>query len=86
MVSPGTVGLKDMLSSAFPVTSNAYWYFSSYTAFYAVAPFINKLIEHFTKKERNVFVAILFVLFSVFTTFASSFADPFLLENGYSTV
>lgn len=86
VVSPETLSMKDILASAFPVASNAYWYFSSYIALYMVVPFINRLIENLTKKELNVLVAILFAVFSVFATLASTFADPFQLKNGYSFV
>lgn len=71
-----------LLSSALPVLTNKFWYFTAYTPLFFLIPFLNKLVRNCSKKELTLFVGILFILFSVL----SFLADPFVVNNGYSAL
>jgi len=61
-----TFNIKDVFISVFPVTSNTYWYFSSYFPLCILAPFINKIFKDITtekSKKSLLFVAIFMTLF-----------------------
>lgn len=83
---PGEVSKKELVCSLFPVTTHVYWYFCAYTGLFFVIPWINKLMRAVTGAESTRLVALLMVLFSVYSTFARSMSDPFVLDEGYSFV
>ena len=82
MIIPTAVGKKDLLLCFFPVLSNRYWYFTAYTAVFAVSPLINKAIWNASEDLlKKIFVGIILV-FSGFDVVAKRF----LLDDGYSFV
>lgn len=83
-----TMGLKELIRRALPITSNAYWYFSAYVPVLILAPWINKFLSKLNKKEATQLAATLFGTFSVFVLIASKIApaDAFSLGYGYSAL
>lgn len=77
-----SVAKKDLIAAFFPVTNNLYWYFTAYTGLFFIMPLLNAAIRKCSEQTlRKVFVC-LFVVFSVFDTFARHFE----LSSGYSFV
>jgi len=86
-VFPDKVGTESLIRSLFPVLSERYWYFSSYTVVFFLAPWVNRLIYSLDQKQLTKFVVLLFSVFSVITIITYNFEkDPFSLEKGYSAI
>lgn len=75
----GKSNFKELLKSALPVLSNAYWYFGAYTVLFFVIPWINKLLSVITERELTHLAVNLFILFS----FVGLIGDPFGIDYGY---
>lgn len=82
---PDIMTFENVVKSAFPVISLAYWYFSSYTVVFFLAPWINGFISRLDNKDTTKLALLSVGLFSV-VSFASNFfqTDPFVLNGGYS--
>lgn len=79
---PESVTKLDLAKGFFPVTNNTYWYFTAYTGLFAVMPLLNAALHKCSEETlRKVFVC-LFLLFSLFDTFAKKFE----FSSGYSFV
>ncbi len=83
---PNKVSIDMLIQSALPVSSAEYWYVNAYTGLFFVIPWINKLIRKITNQELNQLVLMLFVVFSLYSTFSSTRSDVFKLMGGYSFV
>ena len=77
-----TVGIREILKSAFPFITKQYWYFSCYTGVFFVAPYINKLIRSLNKKEVTIFILIIFTVFAC----PNRLMDSMVLNAGYSFI
>ncbi|MEI3219531.1 MAG: acyltransferase family protein [Lachnoclostridium sp.] len=70
-----------------PVTRNQYWYFTTYTGVFFIAPAINKMVESMQENAIKGFCLISILMFSFYGTIAQNLGgDPFGLEEGYSFV
>jgi surface polysaccharide O-acyltransferase-like enzyme len=58
----------DFLTSLLPITSNQYWYFTSYVIILIMSPLINLALERVDKKMTVAFILALFYFFSVMPT------------------
>lgn len=76
--------IKTLLKSFLPILTNAYWYFTAYVILFLFTPILNKAVLECEKKELRNSMFLLFVLFSVITTFFKR--DLFYLNRGYSAV
>lgn len=54
-VQPDLISEKDFLLSFLPVTSNTWWYFSSYTVVFFLQPLLIKYVNS-TEIEKNIFI------------------------------
>ena len=61
--------LVECLESFFPFFTKRYWFINSYILLYILSPFINKFIRVLEKKEYEMLLLILFIFFSVFSSF-----------------
>lgn len=88
LLNPGTICIKDLIRSLFPVASDQYWFFSNYVPLLFLMPFLNGFIKNVGIKGLTKLVAVIFVLFSVYMVFVARLgtADPFLLYYGYSAI
>ncbi len=75
-VGNGTFSIPDFLKRCLPVN----WFVMLYIALYIISPYLNKLMEMITEKERGTFLLILIILFSVYPTLVD------LLENWTGTM
>lgn len=57
------VGIKEMISSLFPVLRNQYWYFTAYIVVFLLAPFINKMLLSLSDYEWKKLLLVLFIIF-----------------------
>lgn len=74
------------VAAFFPVMSEQYWYFSSYTIVFFLMPYVNKLLLGLSQKEHRSLV-----WFGVLVGAASGFikqldGDPFCFSGGYSPI
>ena len=74
--------VKDLIECFFPFINDRYWFFTAYILMYLASPFLNKIINNTTNKER----IILLVGVLVFSYLTRRFSvDAILgLRNGYS--
>lgn len=79
-----TVGLETILISIFPVTSQAYWYFTAYVGLFFFMPFLNTYLNQMSKKQLQFFVIAIFFTFSLMPTIFGG--DPFKLSGGYGVL
>lgn len=77
-----TIGWKALLKSAFPVSTNAYWYFTAYTALFFVIPFLNRIARHLSNKQMHGLILTVFILFSCHESVFGQFG----LKRGFSFV
>lgn len=78
----------------FPVSSNAYWFFTQYFVLSFLMPFINKLVTSITLKQNGILVGILLFFFSLLPTLYGSpinligrlDENLFLTKRGYSVL
>ena len=84
IIVPGSVGVKTLLYSLFPVTYNSYWYFSSYVGMAFFLPFINRWLNNVSKRELKKFIIIDIGIICLFPVIMQS--DPFRFNYGYSMI
>lgn len=65
------VGMMDLLSTAFPVLSNQYWYITSYFIIVILSEYINQIPEKLSKAAFLKLLLVMLFLFSVVSTFLS---------------
>lgn len=83
---PSYVSHTRVVHSFFPVTFNAYWYFTAYTGVFLLMPYMNRVVDSFTEKDAVKLFLGVFLLFSLYNTLAikNSLSDPFRLAGGYT--
>ncbi len=79
----GTVGVKGLILSLFPIITGNYWYFTAYFCMFFFIPFINQFFNTLTKKQAAIMMFTMFVLFSVVPTVTSR-KQEFGLDDGFS--
>lgn len=74
----------DFLRSVFSIFTNEYWFITVYFALYAIFPFLNRLMDHLTKKEHGQLLLVSFLLLSVWSLIFMN--DPLKVNHGLSLV
>ena len=46
----------NIFSTVFPITKTEYWFVSTYLLLYILSPFINRLLQTFTKRDHTAFL------------------------------
>lgn len=75
------VGLRDWLNACFPILTNQYWFFTQYFALFFTIPFLNRLLEHLSKKELAILLGTGFGLLSCAALISGT--DLFATKWGY---
>ena len=78
--NPSLISIKDYMMAIFPVSYDAYWYFTAYTGLFILMPLLNAGIRNIDKTTCKKITFLLFLLFS----FVNTFTDVFKLSKGYS--
>lgn len=78
----GGIGVRELLRSALPVVTKAYWYFTAYTVLYFIMPYIDRMISALDVREHTRLCVTTLLLFSV----VGLLGDPFGIDYGYSFV
>lgn len=68
----------------FPTFTRHYWYFTGYFALFILAPFINTAVEHLSKRQNEILLFIIFLVFSLMPCIFNK--DVFQLDDGYSLI
>lgn len=72
--------IKDLIKGILPVTTNVYWYFSSYFILFFTMPILNKFFLSLDKNtSKKAFIIIIFLF-----TILGLFMNPFKTNSGYS--
>ena len=82
VIYPAEVGLKEIVYSFFPVSTEQYWYFTAYVGVFLFMPFINMNIKRMVGKELINLGLRLFFVFSMWQTLVDK--QIFHTEEGYS--
>ena len=82
VAKPNIRSKKDYIVSIFPITNGLYWYFTAYTALFIAFPFLNIMIRNCGEKRLKKLFILIIIMFSLFDTFA----NRFVLNNGYSFI
>lgn len=61
----GNIRKAELLKCLFPLIYDKYWYFTAYSFLFFLAPFYNKLIDSFSRKEFKSFLIVLLLFLSV---------------------
>ena len=83
LLEPGSVGLKTILKSFFPILQNHYWYFTAYALMFLFVPLLNRIVASLDRKQAAVLCGTIFVVFSILPTYRRV-DDVFHLGAGYS--
>ena len=82
MVLPSMNTSETWVNAFFPVSMVQYWYFSAYVLLFFFIPFLNIVIKTLSKKQMEISLGFLFVLFSVLPSIFKK--DIFIIVKGYS--
>lgn len=83
----GEMTWRQFVSLLLPVTTNRYWYFSSYFFLFAFLPFLNPLLERLSKRQYQILLLLLFVFFCFGGWISDALATyAFSTSGGYSPV
>jgi len=66
---PQAFGIKALIKNVLPITFSKWGFASTYFMLYLISPYINRLLNSFSKKEYQSFLALLFVSWCVIPTF-----------------
>ena len=80
----GTVGWRHWIGAAMPVLTNANWFLTQYFALFFTIPFLNKMLDALSGREKGILLLSGFCLLSVMPSVAGK--DLFVTTWGYSYV
>lgn len=87
IVGGGGITWRQLISLLLPVTTNRYWYFTSYFFLFAFLPFLNPLLERLSKRQFRVLLLLLFVFFCLGGWISDALETyAFSTSAGYSPV
>ncbi|MBQ7580482.1 MAG: acyltransferase [Clostridia bacterium] len=72
LVGGAKFGVKAFVSSLFPITTDQWWYASTYIFLYITSPFINKFLTGLDKKSYQKFLVIMTFFWSILPTVYTS--------------
>jgi surface polysaccharide O-acyltransferase-like enzyme len=83
---PQAVPTKEIFNAIMPITTNQYWFFTCYIGLLALTPIINSFVNNTDKKTLQKVGLIIFLVFSVYSSFSIHYSSPFKLNDGYSVL
>lgn len=83
---PGSVGLKEFVTSFFPISGGFYWYFSAYALMFFTMPLMNAILNKLDMKLAKTFIHTFFVIFSLFSLIPLLRAFAAHIFEGYSAL
>lgn len=84
LFAPSTVTKEHWLQAFLPISENQFWYFTSYFGAFFFFPVLSNGMRLLSKKQANLLIISMIVVFSVLPTLTGS--DPFRLNLGYSVL
>jgi surface polysaccharide O-acyltransferase-like enzyme len=88
-VIPGYTLMANLKTMLTPVTSNVYWYFTSFTGLYLLKPLIDRGLKNCSENTLKKLLVVIFLIFSGLASFSDIFnfdRDLFVLSRGYSVI
>lgn len=76
---PNQIGMKDIIVSFLPITTQQYWFFTAYFAMFLISPMINMFVHRSDVKMIGVSYAVILLI-----SFMTLKSDLFFLHKGYS--
>lgn len=83
LIAPEKVETIDYINMFLPILSDHNWYFTAFFGLSLFSPFLNLLMQNMTKNQHKYLLALIFVLFSVFSVIPD-ISDLFHTNKGYS--
>jgi len=84
--NPSWVDRESLLSVFLPVTWDTYWYATDYIALLLLMPFLNRMVEALTDKQRGWLMNVIFI-YTAWMFIPKVFSDDFLeMIGGYSLI
>ena len=78
------LSLEELAINLLPVAFSRWWFASAYLVLYLLSPFLNKLLNSFTKSQYLKFLLLLFCIWCIIPTiFVSTFQSNSLLWFGF---
>lgn len=65
-------GVKTFIKSVFPITFSSWWFASTYFVLYIIHPFLNIFLNSLNKKNYQILLMMLIIIWSVIPTFTTS--------------
>lgn len=62
------IGITELLKSAIPFTTEAYWYVTAYVVLLCFCPFINKLLDGLNRKQYLALIAVINLIYVILPT------------------
>ncbi len=75
--------VRQLLYCFLPVIKNSFWFFTAYFLMYLFSPFLNKILNHSSKKSLTLLIIGIFVL-NFFISAKNAVGEIFNLSSGYS--
>lgn len=79
---PGLITRKAYVNMMFPVLTNQYWYFTTYTGLVVLIPVLDEALRRLSNKNLKVLFILLILLFAVYGVMRDSYG----LNGGYSVI
>lgn len=67
MFQPGEHTIREMITSLFPISTQAYWFITQYFGLVCLAPFLSKVVFALAKKQYVIFLLILVLVCCTFS-------------------
>ena len=80
----GSADINFIVRMLLPLSSNKYWFFSTYFIIYFLHRYFNVIIEHVTREQHFTLIAIGLGIYSVFYTFGSCLMLPITKDLSFS--
>lgn len=76
---------NQLLTAIFPISYRQYWFATCYIVLSLLSPFLNKFLNHISRREYKGFLICLFVCMVLWHDFLP-LSNPMGVDNGYSVV
>lgn len=83
VINPDLISVPKIFKAFMPFFSKKWYFLSNYLIILALSPFINLILQKLDKKQYRIFCGIVFIVMSVWTTFANmgGFNKVFKITN-----
>lgn len=77
--------VREIIKNLIPVTSNRYWFATSFIILQFITPILNRSLTNISKREYHILLIIFLILFSILPNFYF-IEDTYFVNSGYSFI